>query len=165
MPSLKLPRLCRQQSPAPPADEPEVENEYDDEDGHGERMGFFEHLNELRIRFFRAAVALVLGTMIGIGLAAPALDYLRTPYCRVRALNEAAALGEEIDVDNLTDSEATKILAALGPKRVKELVKTTETVTMTEKFHTDLVHDEGLRSIYDDLASDGTVVLHKMTVR
>jgi sec-independent protein translocase protein TatC len=91
VPSLKLPRL------------------------RGARMGFFQHLDELRMRFFRAAVALVLGTMIGIALAAPALDYLRTPYCRVRALNEAAALDEEIDVDSLTNDKLDCQYVNLGP--------------------------------------------------
>ena len=54
-------------------------------------MGIFEHLDELRMRLFRAALALVIGTAFGVALAATALDYLRTPYCTVVALNEAAA--------------------------------------------------------------------------
>lgn len=44
------------------------------------RMGFLEHLNELRYRLFRAMAALVLGTVIAIPITAPLLEYLLTPY-------------------------------------------------------------------------------------
>ena len=63
------------------ANEPEPEEILDD----GElRMGFFEHLNELRQRLTKAVIALVIGTVIGFGLASPALDILRGPYCVIR---------------------------------------------------------------------------------
>lgn len=52
-----------------------------DEDGHGARMGFFEHLEELRNRVFKALIILVLGTVLGVVVAAPALEYLMQPYC------------------------------------------------------------------------------------
>lgn len=73
-----------------PPQEPEIqpEAEYEDEDGQGARMGFFEHLDELRRRIIRAAFALVIGTSIGIVLAGPALDYLRTPYCEAVASDQ-----------------------------------------------------------------------------
>ena len=51
--------------------------------GHDElRMGFLEHLNELRYRLFRAMGALVLGTIVAIPITAPLLEYLLTPYGR-----------------------------------------------------------------------------------
>lgn len=43
-------------------------------------MGLFEHLDELRRRLFVAAIALVLGTVIGVLLATPVLEFLQQPY-------------------------------------------------------------------------------------
>lgn len=54
-------------------DEPE-------EDDGGPRMGFFEHLDELRRRLFRALIALIIGTVIGLAFATPVLEYLVSPY-------------------------------------------------------------------------------------
>ncbi len=96
MPDLKLPRLRKPpviEPPAPPPVDPEIKP---DEDGHGARMGLFEHLNELRIRLFRAALALIIGTTIGLGLAGPGLEYLRMPYCQIVAANDAIAAGETV---------------------------------------------------------------------
>ena len=117
MPSLKLPRLRRRKPPElPPAQSPDPFDEsLDVEDGHGARMGFFEHLDELRMRLFRAALALVVGTAFGVALAATALDYLRTPYCTVVALNEAAARGEKIDIGDLKNSDIDCRYVNLGP--------------------------------------------------
>ncbi len=115
MPSLKFPRLRRQAPAPPPPPEPEIDEYADDEDGHGARMGLFEHLDELRMRFFRAAVALVIGTLVGIALAGPALEYLRTPYCQVVALNEAASLGESLTPLDLTQADSDCEFVILGP--------------------------------------------------
>ena len=54
------------------------------EDGHELRMGFFEHLTELRQRLTKAVISLVIGTVVGFGLAGPALEILRGPYCLIR---------------------------------------------------------------------------------
>ncbi len=114
---MKLPRLRRRQSSAPPpAQTPDpFEAPLDPEDGHGARMGFFEHLDELRMRLFRAALALVAGTAVGVLLASTALDYLRTPYCTVVAVNEAAQRGEEIDIEALQNSDIDCQYVNLGP--------------------------------------------------
>ncbi len=46
----------------------------------GARMSFLDHLNELRRRITRAAIALVIGTVIGFAVANPVLRYLQSPY-------------------------------------------------------------------------------------
>lgn len=63
---------------SPPPPEP-LEQEIDDE---GARMGFWDHLEELRQRLFKAVLALVLGTVVGIIFATPVLEYLQQPYGR-----------------------------------------------------------------------------------
>ncbi|MEO8607349.1 MAG: twin-arginine translocase subunit TatC [Chloroflexota bacterium] len=61
----------------PPPPEP-LEAEVDD--GEGARMSFWEHLDELRQRLFKAVLALVLGSVVGIAIATPVLEYLQQPY-------------------------------------------------------------------------------------
>jgi len=63
----------------PPEPEP-IEQEIDN--GEGARMSFWEHLEELRQRLFKAVLALVLGTVVGIAVATPVLEYLQQPYGR-----------------------------------------------------------------------------------
>ena len=53
------------------------------EDGHELRMGFFEHLDELRQRLTKAVFSLVVGTAIGVFLAERVLVLLQEPYCRI----------------------------------------------------------------------------------
>lgn len=60
---------------------PKTENEAD---GEALRMGFFDHLDELRQRLFKAIIALALGTIIGFFVAGPVLEYIRQPYCQIR---------------------------------------------------------------------------------
>lgn len=60
-------------------DTPNIEKE----DGHQLRMGFLEHLGELRDRSLKVFLALAVGTVIGFGLTQPGLELLRTPYCRL----------------------------------------------------------------------------------
>jgi len=49
-------------------------------DGDGAKMGLWEHLDELRRRLFVAAIALVLGTVAGVLVATPVLEFLQQPY-------------------------------------------------------------------------------------
>ncbi len=51
------------------------------EDGHELRMGFFEHLDELRQRLTRAVFALVVGTVIAFLFTDRVFDLLREPFC------------------------------------------------------------------------------------
>ena len=55
----------------------------DTEDGHGARMGFFDHFNELRRRVTRAFLGVLVGTVIGAIFAEQALAYLGRPYLGV----------------------------------------------------------------------------------
>jgi len=57
------------------------------EEGHELRMGFFEHLDELRRRLTRAFLALALGTVAGFFFADRVLVLLQEPYCRIPAIN------------------------------------------------------------------------------
>jgi sec-independent protein translocase protein TatC len=43
-------------------------------------MSLLEHLDELRGRLFKAAVALVIGTVLGALVASPVLEFLKQPY-------------------------------------------------------------------------------------
>ena len=47
-------------------------------DGQGAVMGFFEHLEELRMRLFRALLGLAVGIVISVIIANPVIAYLAT---------------------------------------------------------------------------------------
>jgi sec-independent protein translocase protein TatC len=49
------------------------------------RMSLLDHLDELRVRFTRAFLALAVGTIIGVLLAGSAFEILLTPYCQLDA--------------------------------------------------------------------------------
>ena len=66
-------------SPAPR--QPEVDDKTDIvADGEAARMSLWDHLDELRMRLFRAVMALVVGTIGGVAVATPVLEYLQKPY-------------------------------------------------------------------------------------
>lgn len=76
-PRLKIPGRRRPAEAAPDASVPMDDSE---ETIGGPRMGFFEHLEELRRRLTKAALALVIGTVGGVLVATPVLEYLIAPY-------------------------------------------------------------------------------------
>jgi sec-independent protein translocase protein TatC len=80
---LRIPRRSRKSDlpPSPPVD-PLPPGNGQSSDGEGAQMGLFEHLDELRQRLFKAVLALVFGTVIGIAVATPVLEYLQEPYGR-----------------------------------------------------------------------------------
>jgi sec-independent protein translocase protein TatC len=53
------------------------------DEGHELRMGFFEHLGELRNRLLKAVLALAIGTGIGSIFAPQGLEILRIPFCNL----------------------------------------------------------------------------------
>jgi sec-independent protein translocase protein TatC len=65
-------RLKRRPAAPPPPPPPDEDEEL--------RMSLLEHLEELRNRLFKAALALVLGVIAGLPLASPVLAYLQAPY-------------------------------------------------------------------------------------
>ena len=52
-------------------------------DGHELRMGFIEHLVELRNRTMISFLALVIGTAIGFMVAAQVIQFMQIPYCNL----------------------------------------------------------------------------------
>ena len=65
---------------------------YTEDDAAALRMGFFEHLSELRKRLTAAFIAVIIGTVIGAIFAADVLEFLRGPYCRVSEVIEDCRL-------------------------------------------------------------------------
>lgn len=112
---LRLPGRSREATRPP--EPPEITEEtFNDEDGHGARMGLFEHLDELRYRLVRAAGALVVGTIIGILFAAPALEFLTQPYCEAVEENIIIETTENPELDStiLVNTRDCR-LVSLGP--------------------------------------------------
>jgi sec-independent protein translocase protein TatC len=73
-------QLQRGSAPAPEVEDPDLlETEGD---GDGARMSIWEHLDELRSRLFKAVMALVVGTLVGVAFATPVLEFLKQPYGR-----------------------------------------------------------------------------------
>src|SRR5258707_3577056 len=50
------------------------------EDGEGKAISFFEHLEELRVRLFRAVLAVGIGMLVSVVITDPVLNYLKSPY-------------------------------------------------------------------------------------
>lgn len=50
------------------------------EDGEGAVMGFFEHIEELRTRLFRATLAIVVGLGLSFFFTSPVLEYMKDTY-------------------------------------------------------------------------------------
>jgi sec-independent protein translocase protein TatC len=78
---LKSP-FRREKTITPVLETPETDTAEPVDEAQEARMSLFEHLNELRVRVFRALFAIVLGTLIGFAFAGNVLDFLREPYCQ-----------------------------------------------------------------------------------
>ncbi|MCB9450175.1 MAG: twin-arginine translocase subunit TatC [Anaerolineaceae bacterium] len=71
-------RLKSLRRSAPPPQLPDPDPNPDD--GQHAHMSFWDHLDELRERLFKAVIALVIGTVGGMIVAVPVLQYLQQPY-------------------------------------------------------------------------------------
>jgi sec-independent protein translocase protein TatC len=73
MPPVKPPKRNTQIVPAEPMlpEEPE-----------GGTMGFFEHIDELRMRITRAAIATVIGFILALAITNPVIDFMKASYGR-----------------------------------------------------------------------------------
>ena len=71
-------QLQRGSAPTPEIDDPDLPEAEDE----GARMSLWDHLDELRSRLFKAVLALVLGSVIGVIFATPILEFLRAPYAK-----------------------------------------------------------------------------------
>jgi len=72
-------QLQRGSAPPPEIDDPDLPPEQTG-DGDGARMSLWDHLDELRSRLFKAVLALVCGSLIGVLFATPILEFLKAPY-------------------------------------------------------------------------------------
>lgn len=66
------------------------------DDGHQLRMGFLEHLVELRDRSLRVMIAIIIGTIVGFALTDTVLGILQTPFCDIVSTEEVTETGEVI---------------------------------------------------------------------
>ena len=73
-------QLQRGSASPPEIDDPDLLEST--EGGDGARMSLWDHLDELRSRLFKAMLALVFGTVIGVAFATPILEFLKQPYGR-----------------------------------------------------------------------------------
>ncbi len=110
-------------------------------DGEGARMGIFEHLDELRRRFFVAALALVVGTIGGVAVATPVLEFLRKPYGQaflvtdptggvVQYFRVAIMVGASLAIPVVTYEVLMFILPGLTGKEKKLLVMSLPPITL-----------------------------------
>ncbi len=72
-------QLQKGSAPSPEVDEQDLAGV---EDGSGAAMSLWDHLDELRSRLFKAMLALVIGTIGGVAVATPVLEFLKEPYGR-----------------------------------------------------------------------------------
>ena len=73
-------QLQRGSAPPPEIDDPDLPDQTGDDDAS--RMSLWDHLDELRSRLFKAVLALVCGSAIGVLFATPILEFLKAPYGR-----------------------------------------------------------------------------------
>lgn len=110
-------------------------------DGEGARMGLFEHLDELRRRLFVAALALLIGTLGGVVVAAPVLKYLQEPYGEafivldptggvIQYFRVALLVGASLSIPIITYEMLMFILPALTGREKRLLIGSLPPVTL-----------------------------------
>lgn len=102
-------------------------------DGEGAQMDIFEHLDELRRRLFVSAIALVIGTLGGVVVATPVLEFLSKPYGRafivldptggvVQYFRVAIMVGASLSIPVITYEILMFVLPGLTGKEKKWLL-------------------------------------------
>jgi len=110
-------------------------------DGESAQMGLFEHLDELRRRLFVSAFALVIGTIAGVAVATPVLEFLRKPYGEaflvmdptggvVQYFRVAIMVGASLSIPVITYEILMFILPGLTGKEKKLLVMSLPPITI-----------------------------------
>lgn len=105
------------------------------------RMGFFEHLTELRGRLFKAMLALVLGTIAGFFLAGDVLLFLQIPYgdafvtlgptdSVVAYFRVALLIGGIIAIPVITYQVLRFVLPGLTPREARYILLSLPAVTL-----------------------------------
>lgn len=105
------------------------------------RMGFFEHLSELRGRLFKAMLALVLGTIAGFFLAGDVLLFLQVPYgdafvtlgptdSVVAYFRVALLIGGIIAIPVITYQVLRFVLPGLTPREARYILLSLPAVTL-----------------------------------
>jgi sec-independent protein translocase protein TatC len=107
----------------------------------GAQMGLFQHLDELRRRLFISAIALVIGTIGGIVVATPILNFIRAPYGEaflvldptggvVQYFRVAIMVGASLSIPIITYEILMFILPALTGKEKKLLLMSLPPITI-----------------------------------
>jgi sec-independent protein translocase protein TatC len=110
-------------------------------DGEGAQMGIFEHLDELRRRFFISAIALVIGTIGGVAVATPVLEFLRAPYGEaflvmdptggvVQNFRVAIMVGASLSIPIITYELLAFVLPGLTSREKKWLIVSLPPITL-----------------------------------
>lgn len=129
-------QLQRGSAPAP-----EVEPEKVAGDSADAAMSLWDHLDELRSRLFKAVLALVLGTLAGVAVATPVLEFLIEPYGRalvvldptggvVQYFRVALLVGGILSIPMITYQLLAFILPGLTRREKRILVLSIPPVTL-----------------------------------
>ncbi|MCA0452472.1 MAG: twin-arginine translocase subunit TatC [Chloroflexi bacterium] len=129
-------QLQRGSAPAPEIEPAEAVG-----DGEGAAMSLWDHLDELRSRLFKAILALVLGTLVGVAIATPVLEFLIQPYGRalvvldptggvVQYFRVALLVGGILSIPMITYQLLAFILPGLTSREKRILVLSIPPVTL-----------------------------------
>ena len=107
----------------------------------GAQMGLFQHFDELRRRLFISAIALMIGTIGGIIVATPILNFIRAPYGEaflvldptggvVQYFRIAIMVGASLSIPIITYEILMFILPGLTGKEKKFLLMSLPPITI-----------------------------------